>query len=153
MPESGKVPSGAPATLVQRLSAYLPSLIAAALFLPPAAFAGAPLWTIVPITQTAFVVGAEEVRTIQYRVTNQSRKQHRLEMKPVPGIAQLTGGAGLCGRVFTLQLRESCLLTLQVDGRNVTRPIGGGPVVCSEGSAIQCYRPDAANSLDITPRL
>jgi len=122
------------------------------LLLPFIAVAGAPPWTVVPTTPTTLAVSGEEVRTIQYRVTNQSRKPHRLEMKAISGIAQVTGGAGLCGPVFTLQTRESCLLTLEVDGGKVTGQVSGGPAVCAKDNPAHCYQPQSAGVLNITRR-
>ena len=122
------------------------------LLLPLIAFAAAPPWTIVPTTQTTLAVSSDEVRTIQYRVTNQSRKPQRLEMKAISGIAQRTDGGGLCDRVFALQSRQSCLLTLEVDGGRLTGPVSGGPAVCAEGNPAHCYQPQSAGALDITRR-
>ncbi|MCW5589131.1 MAG: IPT/TIG domain-containing protein [Legionellales bacterium] len=112
--------------------------------------AGAPLWTFTPLTATAIAVPANGTATVQYRVTNQSSKTHRLAMQAIPGIHPITTGLGICGNPFILTGKASCILSLQVEGNELTQSITDGPIVCEQGSALQCYRPSAANRLDIT---
>ncbi|MDP1603839.1 MAG: IPT/TIG domain-containing protein [Legionella sp.] len=115
-----------------------------------AAQAGSPLWTFAPLTATTVVVPENDMAVIQYRVTNQSYKTHTLTMKPVPGVTQVTTGMGVCGNPFVLRSKESCVLSLLTMGSDITNPINDGPVVCQQGSELQCYRPAAANILRIT---
>lgn len=115
------------------------------------AFAGTPLWTFTPLTTTTITVPTDSTAIVQYQVTNQSSKSHTLKMQAIPSITQLTNGAGICGATFTLAGKASCTLSLQVNGSALTTVISGGPVVCEQGSSMQCYQPSAVNSLNITP--
>lgn len=112
--------------------------------------AGTPLWTFAPLTATNIVVLANGTATVQYRVTNQSSRPHTLEMQPIQGITQNVTGSGICGNPFVLPGKGSCILSLQIDGSQLTSPIEDGPIVCQQGSTLQCYRPSAANILRIT---
>lgn len=113
------------------------------------AYADQPVWTFEPLTSTNLAVPANSTALIQYRVTNQSRKNHVLTMNPIQGIVQITTGVGRCGNPFILTGNNSCILTMQVIGSQLTGPILGGPIVCQVGGG-QCYQPNAANSLRIT---
>lgn len=115
-----------------------------------ASFAGAPLWTFTPLTETTISVSSSVTTTIQYTVTNQSNKVHTLRMQPLQGVTQTTTGLGVCGNPFTLPAKASCTLSLQVNGSQLITPINDGPVVCEHNSTLQCYRPAAANILHIT---
>lgn len=112
--------------------------------------AGAPLWTFTPLTATTFSVPSTDTATVQYRVTNQSKKIHTLKMKPIPSITQVTTGLGVCGNPFVLVGGASCTLSLQVNGSQLAQSISGGPDVCEQGSTLQCYRPALNDILRIT---
>jgi len=112
--------------------------------------AGTPLWTFAPLTATTLSVPSTETATVQYRVTNQSKKTHTLTMQPNPAITQLTTGLGVCGNPFVLLGGASCTLSLQVNGGQLTQSISGGPDVCEQGSSLQCYRPALNDILRIT---
>lgn len=124
------------------------SIMALGLF--SAANAGSPLWTFTPLTATTVSVPANETATVQYTVTNQSNSIHTLSMQPIQGITQLTTGLGVCGNPFILTGKSSCTLSLQVNGSQLPQPITNGPIVCEQGSTLQCYRPSSANILHIT---
>lgn len=111
--------------------------------------AGAPLWTFTPLTATTLTVQTGTTATIQYNVTNQSSKAHTLAVTPITGITQITT-TGNCASPFVLAGKQSCVLTLSVDGSQLTGNVTGGPVVCQTGSALQCYQPSSANALKIT---
>lgn len=113
-------------------------------------FAGAPLWTFEPLTPTTISVPANGTATIQYRVTNQTSKPRTLTMQPIQGISQITTGLNVCGSAFVLRSKESCILSLQVNGSGLNTPIINGPVVCQQGSNNQCYRPGKVNILSVT---
>lgn len=115
-----------------------------------AACAGTPLWTFEPLTTTSVPVPANGTAKVQYRVTNQSSRPHTLTMKPIRGIVQNIMGLRVCGNPFVLRGKDSCILSLQINGSQLSHPIVGGPVVCQQGSTNQCYRPGAANILRIT---
>jgi len=56
----------------------------------------------------------------------------------------------VCGNPFVLRGKNSCILSLQINGSQLNGPVTGGPVVCQQGSTNQCYRPSATNILRIT---
>lgn len=112
--------------------------------------AGSPLWTFTPLTATNVSVTSNETATVQYQVTNQSTKIHTLTMTSIPGITQITTGLGICGNPFILTGKASCTLSLLVNGSQLTQPVSNGPIVCEQGSMLQCYRPAPANMLHIT---
>jgi hypothetical protein len=113
-------------------------------------YAGAPVWTFTPLTATSISVPANDTATIQYQVTNQSSKAHRLSMQSIQGITQTTTGLGICGNPFVLTGNASCTLSLQVNGSQLTSPINDGPIVCEQGSSLQCYRPASSDILHVT---
>lgn len=114
------------------------------------AFAGTPLWTFDPLTATTIAVPANSVAMVQYRVINQSSKPHTLTMQPIQGITQITTGLNLCGNPFVLRGKNSCILSLQINGSQLNGSITDGPVVCQQGNLNQCYRPSSVNILRIT---
>jgi hypothetical protein len=113
-------------------------------------YAGAPLWTFSPLTDTTASVPSNNTAMIQYIITNQSSRVHTLSMQALSGIMQLTTGLGVCGNPFVLTGKASCTLSLQVNGSQLTSPINDGPIVCEQSSTLQCYRPAATDILHIT---
>lgn len=113
-------------------------------------YAGSPVWTFTPLTATTLSVPSNDTATVQYTVTNQSSKIHTLSMQSIQGITQVTTGLGICGNPFTLTANASCTLSLQVNGSQLTSPINNGPIVCEQGSSLQCYRPALSDILHIT---
>lgn len=130
---------------LKRILAFLCSV-----FMITAVFAGAPLWTFEPLTATTITVPANGTALVQYRVTNQSNRPHTLAMQPIRGITQITTGLNVCGNPFVLSGKGSCILSLQINGSQLSSPITDGPVVCQQGNLNQCYRPSSANILRIT---
>jgi hypothetical protein len=112
--------------------------------------AGSPLWTFTPLTATTLSIPSNNMATVQYLVTNQSKKTHTLGMQSLQGMTQLTTGLGVCGNPFVLRGNASCTLSLQVNGSQLTSPINDGPIICEQGSTLQCYRPAATDILHIT---
>ncbi len=125
------------------------SNIIIALGLFSAANAGGPVWTFLPLRATTISVSTSDTATIQYQVTNQSSKTHVLEMRGITGISQNTT-PGYCANPFTLGYQQSCTLTLTVDGSSLQGSVAGGPVVCQQGNALQCYQPRRSDALNIT---
>lgn len=113
-------------------------------------YAGSPVWTFTPLTATTLSVPSNDTATVQYTITNQSSKLHTLSMQSIQGITQITTGLGICGNPFILAAKASCTLSLQVDGSQLTTPINDGPIVCEQGSTLQCYRPASNDILHIT---
>jgi hypothetical protein len=117
--------------------------------------AGGPVWS---VTQTeedklnfpAHVsLSANGSAIIKYQVTNNSRKLHTLVMTPIPGIS----ASWLClnaTQQFPIGYKESCILTLNVTANELQHNVSGGPVICQQGSPLQCYQPDSPDSLHIT---
>ena len=112
-------------------------------------FAATPVWTLTPLTQTVFSVTLDSIVTAQYRVTNQSKLTHTLQMQPVVGISQNTS-SGFCANPFTLTYNQSCILNLQIQGSALQGNVSDVPVVCEQGATLQCYLPPVANRLSIT---
>lgn len=117
----------------------------------PASFAGTPVWTFTPDSEYPGTITISPIgtATIRYVVTNQSTKSHTLTLQPIAGISQVTSGSN-CASVFTLGYHQSCTLELSVTGSQLTGNVVGGPVVCQQGSTLQCYEPSSANALNIT---
>ncbi len=110
-----------------------------------------PLWTFTPLTATTFSVPSNDTAIVQYTVKNTSSTRTRtLIMQPIQGITQLTAGVGLCGNPFVLTPKASCTLSLQVNGSQLTQSILNGPIVSTQGSPLQSYRPAASDILHIT---
>lgn len=116
-----------------------------------------PTWTIIPTTPTSFNMPINGTTTVQYRVKNNTYVSRTLTFKPIEGVTQITSGAGVCPRPFTLAHNQSCLLTLFINGNETTGVITGGPVVCKaectnnlDPNTCMCAQPSAANSLNIT---
>ncbi len=117
---------------------------------PILSYADSPVWTFTPLTATTLSVPSNDTATVQYTVTNQSSRVHTLSMQSIQGIAQTTTGLGICGNPFILTGKASCTLSLQVTGNQLTSPINNGPIVCEQGSSLQCYRPASSDILHIT---
>lgn len=111
--------------------------------------ASSPVWTFTRLTPTTISVSTADRATIEYQVTNQSRTTHVLEMRGITGISQNTT-SGHCANPFTLGYQQSCRLTLTVDGSSLQGSVAGGPVVCQQGNALQCYQPSRSDALNIT---
>ncbi|CAM4407715.1 MAG: hypothetical protein LEGION0403_FIIPPAGN_00912 [Legionella sp.] len=111
--------------------------------------AGTPLWTFTPLAATTITVAANDTAKVSYYVTNQSRRSYTLAMKAILGVTQVTT-SGNCPNPFVLGYRQSCTLTLSINGSALNGNVNGGPVVCSQRNPSQCYQPSAANSLHIT---
>ncbi|MFC3909318.1 WD40/YVTN/BNR-like repeat-containing protein [Legionella dresdenensis] len=114
----------------------------------------APVFTFTPTTPTTIQVPANGTAIVQYLVTNLSSRAHTLMMVPANGIAQMTSPQ-YCTNPFVLGARQSCLLTLQVSGSQISSQAVGGPQVCEQGpngnpSPFLCYQPSPANILNIT---
>lgn len=113
-------------------------------------YAGVPVWSFIPLTATTLSVPSNNTATVQYTITNQSNRVHTLSMQSIQGITQITTGLGICGNPFILTAKASCTLSLQVNGSQLTSPINDGPIVCEQGSSLQCYRPASSDILHIT---
>ena len=113
-------------------------------------YAGNPLWTITPNPDYPPQISLTSTNstTIKYTITNNSHRPHTLVMKPIQGITQITS-AGNCPSSFTLAYKQSCTLNLLVNGSLLSGNIYGGPIICQQGSMLECYQPSIANTLNI----
>jgi|GEM_PF-5262738 len=112
--------------------------------------AGAPIWTFVPLTATTVSVPTNGSATVQYLITNQSTKSHSLAMIPITGVTQIATGNGVCPNLFTLSSHASCVLSLQIDGSQIQTGNTNGPVLCQQGSTLECYKPSASATLSFS---
>lgn len=113
-------------------------------------YAVGPLWTFTPLTLTSRTLPVNSTAVVQYKVTNKSAHLRSLNMLPINGVTQLTNGAGVCGNPFNLAAEGYCTLSLQIDANKVESGAKNGPTVCSQGSTLQCYQPEANDILNIT---
>lgn len=111
--------------------------------------AGIPVWSIVALTTPVINIAASQTATVQYLVTNHSRRPHLLSVQPVKGIAQDTS-SGFCKAPFGLAYNESCTLKLNIIGADLSGNIISGPIICDRGNPLECYQPSQADSLKIT---
>jgi hypothetical protein len=112
--------------------------------------AGTPPWTFTPLTATTISVSLNSTATVKYKVTNQSYRTHTLMMDDINGVTQITQGTGICGSPFVLSGGDSCILSLQINGSQIKSGNTNGPVVCENGSSIQCYRPISTDTLNVS---
>lgn len=120
------------------------------MFISLSSLAGSPVWTFKPLTPTAVVLPSNGTAQVEYLITNQSTKSHTLTMLPIAGVTQVTTGVGVCANAFVLTSKSSCVLTLQVNGNQLTSSVNDGPIVCQQGSTTQCYRPAASDVLNLS---
>ncbi|MDR3443116.1 MAG: sialidase family protein [Legionella sp.] len=119
-----------------------------------------PKFTIVPTTVTSIEVLSTDTYTVQYRVTNQTKITRTLTMVPINSISQKNSDVGSCANPFTLSSKQSCLLTLSINGRQLpVKGIHAGPVVCkTKGSndnspdPLLCSQPSASAALNIVTK-
>ena len=116
---------------------------------------GAAAFDIVPTTSTAMLMPSNSSAMIKYQVTNNTALTRTLTMKPIQGVSQVTGDAGLCSNPFILAPNQSCTLTFQVNGSQMPPRISGGPVVCKTNGdntpdPFLCSQPDVGNRLAVT---
>lgn len=118
------------------------------------AYAASPLWVFTPNPNypPQISINSTQAATVVYSVQNQSHKAKWLVIKPIPGVVQ----SFPCRLMPYGQSGSSCSLVLAVTG-NVLPKEGGhtGPILCETNSngtlnPNQCYRPSAADSLNIT---
>lgn len=117
------------------------------------------LFDLVPITPSSITIPANSSGNVSYLVTNNTKLTRSLIMIPVSGITQLTTSFNsvtpLCGKMFTLAPKEHCVLSLQINSNQITKPIISGPTVCqvknnsSSPNPFLCARPTSSASLNV----
>jgi len=115
-------------------------------------------FTIMPTTPTTVQVAANGTAIVRYQITNQTKITRILIMTPIASISQTTGGVNACANPFMLTPKQSCFLTLQLNGTTLPKAgVHGGPVVCktkgagdNSPDAFLCSQASQANSLQIS---
>lgn len=113
-------------------------------------YSGIPVWTFTPnpLHPPSHSITTNGSAIVQYTVTNQSHKTHTLIMQPINGVTQDTS-PGNCSYSAQLVYQQSCKLTLNVNGASISGDINGGPILCQNGSSLQCYQPAINDQLNI----
>ncbi len=111
------------------------------------AYAGSPAWTFTPLTPTNITIKRNEYKVVNYLVTNQTNSVKVLSMQPIQGVSQDLA-PGNCGNTFSLNAKQSCVLSLNINGSQLAGNITNAPIVCNGG--MMCYRPSEANLLTVT---
>jgi hypothetical protein len=118
---------------------------------PLAVQASGPILTFVPETRTSVTLAPNGIASVRYQVTNQSVVTKTWATQPIPGVSQSTSVPGACPSPFLLTYQQSCLLDLRLDGALIdSGGVHDGPVVCVQGSTIECVEPSLADRLDVT---
>jgi hypothetical protein len=118
------------------------------------AYAAFPVWTFTPNSNypPQVSVNSSQTATVVYTVQNQSYKYKSLVMKSIPGVVQ----SYPCQLNPLGQAGSSCSLILAVTGNALPEEgVHTGPILCEANAngtpnSNQCYRPSAADSLNIT---
>jgi hypothetical protein len=109
----------------------------------------APVISFQALTETKIIISKDQNATVQYQVTNNSAKPHIMVMQPIRGIKE-EAKAGSCNTSGAVNEGQSCLLSLRITGRLLEGNVSNAPVVCAEGNANMCYRPQRDQMLAIT---
>ncbi|MDR3476987.1 MAG: beta-propeller fold lactonase family protein [Gammaproteobacteria bacterium] len=123
------------------------------------AYAAQATFSIIPVagTVTSLLLPSNFTETVSYQVTNQTKVTRTLTMTPMAGVTQVTGN-GSCPNPFTLSSKQSCTLTLVINGSQVPASgISGGPVICKikgpsdpSPDPFLCSRPDVGSTLAVS---
>jgi hypothetical protein len=118
-----------------------------------------PLFSLIATTPATLQISTTGAGTVSYLVTNNTQATRTLTLVPLQGVSQGTGGTNPCSSPsFTLQSKQSCLLTLAINGSLIpTSGIHGGPQVCKiKGSGSTdpdpffCSQASELNTLNVT---
>ncbi|KTD43236.1 WD40/YVTN/BNR-like repeat-containing protein [Legionella quateirensis] len=105
-------------------------------------YTATPLWTFSSPSPAVVSVGAGEVATAEYTVTNQSNKPKHLFLVAQPGLS--ASNCALTNKGST------CRLTISINGNLIPAAgINTGPVLCDQLNPNQCYQPALTNQLNI----
>lgn len=126
-----------------------PAVIATTLALACGSAAAQPVVTFVPLTPTTLTLPANGDAFVAYEVTNASAATRTFAMTPIPGVG-IDTSSGHCADPFVLASHEACALSLHFVASAMPGNVDGGPVVCINGSPLQCWQPAAANQLHVT---
>jgi hypothetical protein len=114
-----------------------------------------PALIFTPLTAIHISVPNNGQATIQYQITNPSRRPYTLMMKPMPGITQNPSDQN-CLSPFSLGFQQSCILSLHIDGDQLINTVKEGPFLCQQSpngnpNPRVCAEPNKINRLQITP--
>lgn len=105
--------------------------------------------TFTPLTATTVSVDSVSTATIQYLITNESKRALHLNMSRITAVTQLSG-VGICPKAgIMLGINQSCVLSLSVHGNQLNGSISGGPELCQRGESL-CFEPSQTDRLNIT---
>ncbi len=97
-----------------------------------------------------------QIITVQYKITNNTKITRTLTTTPITGITQ-TQAANLCSAPFTLASGQSCLLNLQINAAQLNGGVHNGPIICKTKNAndtspdpLLCSQASNTDKLDIT---
>ncbi|MFA5959583.1 MAG: DUF1566 domain-containing protein [Tatlockia sp.] len=118
------------------------------------AYAAYPLWVFTPNPNfpPKISIHSTQTATVVYSVQNQSNKAKSLVMQSIAGVVQSLP----CQLTPFGQPGSSCSLVLAVSGNALPKEgVHNGPILCEANSygvpnPNQCYRPGAADNLNIT---
>lgn len=88
-----------------------------------------PVFSLIPRTPNVVTIPSNGTVTVQYTVTNNTKKTRTLTTKPIQGVTHVLG-AGLCTSPFELAPNQSCVLSLQLSASALAANTRGGPEVC-----------------------
>ncbi len=141
----------------QRKNSLLVSITCMLVLGSPILYAAQPKFSIIPTADSivSFLLPRNFSETVRYQVTNQTNVTRTLTMVPITGVTQVTSDSGACQNPFTLSSRQSCTLTLTINGSQIpSTGISGGPMVCkTKGPSdpspdfFLCSQPDVGNIL------
>lgn len=138
---------------MKKLGKMLLVTVLMTVFYSAMSWSGSPLWTIVsdPSYPSTVSVPSTGVATVKYRVTNQSHKTHTLILVNTNrAVSMQVTDPEDCPDLINLSYQQSCLLNLYINGSQLHGNYRGGPVLCQQGSRLQCYQPGAKDILNIT---
>ncbi|CAM2936285.1 BNR/Asp-box repeat containing protein [Legionella steigerwaltii] len=117
-----------------------------------------PKFSILPTTKTTLQISSTSTATVRYQITNNTKIKRTLTFKAIQGVSQGTGGTNPCSSPFTLDSKQSCLLTLVIHGNSISSAgIHSGPEICktqgpgnNNPDPYLCSQPSTENHLNIT---
>ena len=110
-----------------------------------------PIFKFEPLKETKIVLEKNDIKHVDYKITNVSPKDHYLQMRKIPGIIELKGTQN-CVDKGRLKNSTYCLLRLEIDGNKFERLEDISPRVCADSSSIMCDTPKSVDILKVTIR-
>lgn len=111
-------------------------------------FASTPLWTFTPLTPTTVSITSSTSVYVDYLITNHASITHNISLQPFPFSVRNSDPFD-CGKVFTLEPNQSCILSIFVDGAAIDKNFQFGPMLCEVGSQELCYIPSPQDILTV----